>query len=422
MAEHPLLDATRAMRRVFGAPVRWGAVAPGRVNLIGEHTDYNDGFVLPIAIDRTCACVASPASGAAGRVVSVPCAGGGDSLVTRDVRIDWELVHEQGPGFVQSLAPDDRWAAYVVGVVECFRRECERRDESIAAAFPALDIAVASSVPLGGGLSSSASREVAVCTMLEEATGVRLSKIEKVKLCQRAEHEYAGVPCGIMDQYASVFGEADRALLIDCRRGSHVSVPLPPADENGAAIVVVNSNVRHELAAGEYAKRREACHAAAAALGLRSLRDMDLARHARELANLSDECYRAAMHVITENQRTGHVVEACERVAAGRTTWKRVLPEIGQRLIESHESLRDRYRVSCPELDALVEIATSVRGVYGARMTGGGFGGCIVALVQPWRIGELLDAIGREYPARTGRVSTPFLVKASEGARVIDDL
>ncbi len=416
--EGPLLAATNAVREHFGVPACWAALAPGRVNLIGEHTDYNDGFVLPIAIDRACACAAAGADDPVTRIISVPCGGVTEAAPIRSTLIDWRSVREQGSAFIRSLGPDDRWAAYVIGVVECFRRECERRGEPLGTSFPTFRIAVASSVPLGSGLSSSASLEVAVCTMLEEATGVVLTKLEKAKLCQRAEREYAGVPCGIMDQYASVFGEAGHALLIDCRSCTHTLVPLPPADENGAAIVVVNSNVRHELAAGEYAKRRQACQDAAGSLGLRSLREIDLSRQAEQLAGLPEEVYHAAMHVISENQRTGSVVEACERVAAGRTTWKRALPEIGQRLVQSHESLRDHYKVSCPELDALVEIAMSVRGVYGARMTGGGFGGCIVVLVRPSKVAALQNALNAEYPSRTGRACAMFVVTASSGARV----
>lgn len=436
--------AVNGFQRVFGSRPRFAATAPGRVNLIGEHTDYNDGFVLPIAIDRVCACVAAPASESTsipsasaaaqvGRVCSFSLEAAHDSApassdvtsvrpTTRIVNVDWAALHAQGPAYLDTLAPSDRWVAYVLGVVELFRRECDTRavpSPPPLPPLPPLNIAVASAVPLGSGLSSSASLEVAVCTMLEEASGVHLSKIEKARLCQRAEHEYARVPCGIMDQYASVFGEQDRALLLDCRFGTHTPVVLPPPDNTGAAIVVVNSNVRHELAAGEYAKRRQACQDIAGSLGIRSLRDVDLTDDSTvdELMESPEDWYGLAMHVISENQRTRHVAMVCERVAAGRTTWKRALPEIGERMVQSHESLRDGYKVSCAELDALVEIAMSVRGVYGARMTGGGFGGCIIALVRPLHLDDLKQALDAEYPKRTGKTCTMFVVRASEGAK-----
>lgn len=421
--------------RVLGVPARWGGSAPGRVNIIGEHTDYNDGFVMPIAISQRCFCMGAPraaglerngnaAAGSArarptglGKVctVSLPLESGPPDV--RESEVDFEALGTRGSDYVASLGEGDRWARYVVGVFELFGRACAARGNP---APGPMDILVGSDVPVGAGLSSSASLEVAVCTMLEQASGVRLEKIEKARLCQRAEHEYAGVPCGIMDQYASIYGEAGRALLLDCRSCTHTPVVLPGEQdaEGGAALVVVNSNVHHDLAMGEYAKRRRACADAAAMLGARSLREVDVRsdRVQRAIAELPEDLYRVTMHVLSENQRTQRVAQACERVSQGRTTWKRALPEIGQIMVESHESLRDQYRVSCPELDALVEISVGARGVYGARMTGGGFGGCIVALVRTSKIDEMRETVEREYRRRTGKGCTAFVVKAGPGA------
>lgn len=425
----PVKVAVASFQRAFGAAGRWAGAAPGRVNLIGEHTDYNQGFVLPIAIDRVCACVGGPTTNAAsggtvGRIGTFSVgtntredAGkteSGDGAGLRVVEVDWGEVTNDAAGVVARLATEDAWAKYVIGVVSLFRRD-------YAPTLPAMDIAIASNVPLGSGLSSSASLEVSVCTMLEEATGVALAKIGKARLCQRAEHEFAGVPCGLMDQYASVFGQRGRAMMIDCHAATHQTLILPPTDDNGAVVVVINSNVRHELAEGEYAKRRRLCEDAAAALGARSLREVDLFDESRQrmLADFPRDMYDATLHVFSENQRVEKVAQECRRVAEDRTTWKRALPEIGQQMVQSHASLRDRYRVSCAELDAIVEIAMGVRGVYGARMTGGGFGGCAIALVRPSKVEDLVGALAREYPARAGRECTTFVVNAGDGARGI---
>jgi len=406
--------AVETFTRAFATRPAFAGVAPGRVNLIGEHTDYNDGFVLPIAIDRVCACVAAPSA--------VPASDASPSLLRISssdalgiVEIDWNKLHQQGPAFIDSLAPPDRWAKYIIGVVELFRRHCET---AANVTLPAMNIGVASSVPLGGGLSSSASLEVAVCTMLEQATGVELAPIEKARLCQRAEHEYAGVPCGIMDQYAATFGERGKALLIDCRAETHEAIPMPPTDDNGAVIVVVNSNVRHDLASGEYAKRRDACREAAAAMGFRSLRDINPLKreHLEAMSTLPDVLLAVARHVVFENGRVERFSRLAKEASAGDATWKRTLPELGNLMLRSHLLLRDDYRVSCKELDTLVDIATKIRGVYGARMTGGGFGGCIVALVRPIAVDSLLAALEKEYPERTGKLCTPFVVKAEQGA------
>jgi galactokinase len=261
--------------------------------------------------------------------------------------------------------------------------------------LPAFDLALATSVPIGAGLSSSASLEVAVATLIENMTGAAIGPIDKARLCQRAEHEWAGVPCGIMDQLVSVLGREGHALLIDCRTLDVTHVPMP-AD---AAVVVADTGVRHELAAGEYAKRRAACSSAAAKLGIASLREATSGM--ADDPCLEDEERRCVRHVTTENER---VLRAVEAMRAGD------LPVLGRLMNDSHESLRRDYRVSCAELDALVGAARSVEGVLGARMTGGGFGGCAVVLTT---IGAVHGVVG------TLRAHSPSVawMRASHGAR-----
>jgi galactokinase len=286
------------------------------------------------------------------------------------------------------------WSSYILGVIAQFQRAHQVRN---------LDIAVASSVPLGAGLSSSASVEVAVATLLEEANGRKLDPLAKALLCQSAEHEFAGVPCGIMDQLVSVMGRAGHAALIDCRSRSVRQVAVP-AD---VAILVVNSGVRHSLGAGEYAARRATCAAAAGKLGLRSLREAKLHLLDRGLSEAERRCAR---HVVSENLRVQAAVRA---LLEGDARWA------GRVMAESHQSLRDDFGVSCVELDTLVHLSLTTTGVYGARMTGGGFGGCIVALVDPNRVVEferrVRDGYRREHPLE-GDVMP---VTASDGAAVV---
>jgi galactokinase len=266
--------------------------------------------------------------------------------------------------------------------------------------------------------------EVAVATMLEGASDVRLEPLEKARLCQRAEHRWARVPCGIMDQYAAVFGRAGHALLVDCRSTTHELIAMPPEDE--AVALVANTNVHHELAAGEYAKRRAACESAARSLGLSSLRDAP-PRNPREGAWMAPEEQRCIAHVHVENMLVRLVADDLKLGARGKglpgisqEDWRPHLREIGRAMCESHRSLRDIYRVSCPELDTLVEVACSVEAVYGARMTGGGFGGCVIALVRPEAAEQLAAAWKAAYRERHGRECTIFRVKAADGAGPVE--
>jgi galactokinase len=374
--------ALRAFAREYGGEAKWAAAAPGRVNLIGEHTDYNAGWVLPIAIDRVCVATAAPAADpSVTRVYS-------DDLCQR---FSCDMRRDVRPGVD---VPIGSWASYVLGVVAGFE---------VANHVGNLDIAIASSVPLGSGLSSSASVEMAVATMLEQASGASMSGLQRARLCQRAEHIFAGVPCGIMDMLTSAAGQADHALLIDCESCTWRPVPLP----KDVAIVVFNSNVRHSLAGGEYAKRRAACGAAVSKLGLTSLR---VARIEMLDDRLTDEEFRCARHVITENQRTLAAAAAMER---GDVLTLSAL------FAASHASLRDDYRVSCRELDMLVESAVGEEGVIGARMTGGGFGGCIVAMVARGMEVRVMERVLSSYRSGSRKEGMAFAVRAVDGAEAV---
>jgi galactokinase len=321
-----------------------------------------------------------------------------------------------GKGIENLHGADVAWARYVAGVMECYRRAVVGKGR--VGGLPNMDLAVCSSVPLGSGLSSSASLEVAVATALEGALGAGVAPMERAMLCQRAEHEFAGVPCGIMDQFASVFGVAGNALLIDCREMTCAPVPLPPGKADGGAVVIVaNTNVRHTLGESEYSARRAACRSAAAKLGVGSLREAGPSEF--EARTLTDEESRCVRHVTGEIRRVLETSAALEE-ASGTGDWPAALATVGRLMFESHASLRDDYRVSCDELDTLVELARSVPGVYGARMTGGGFGGCIVALAEPGSAPALVERLEGEYPRRHHRRCSVFEVRAADGARVID--
>jgi galactokinase len=372
--------------QAYGRPPRWIATAPGRVNVIGEHTDYNEGFVFPMAIDRYTVVAAAPAGNSSVQLRS--------TLADSPARI--ELTHPLRP------APQGAWSNYPVGVVAGF----------VALGYkpPGFDALVHSTVPLGSGLSSSAALEVSTATLLEAITGHTRDPVQKALLCQKAEHEYAGMPCGIMDQFISVMGRKDHVLLLDCRSRETQLVPMTdPCVE----LLITNTNVKHELTGGEYAQRRAQCETAARLLGVPSLREADAARLERARPKLDPVVYRRARHVISEIERTLH---AAEGVRAGN--W----PTVGQLMYASHSSLRDDYEVSCAELDAVVEIAQAIGlkgGVFGCRMTGGGFGGCTVALVQADKVPAISQRLAAEYEQRTKLKPTIFVSRPAAGAMLL---
>lgn len=376
-------------RGLFGRPPALAAAAPGRVNLIGEHVDYCGGFVLPMAIERETVIAAAPQPVAA----SPPVARVHSTAFKETVELP--LV----PGRDVPLKAAG-WARYVAGVIAGF---VDR-----GATIPSFDAVVDSTVPLGGGLSSSASLEVATATLLAALAGHPIDPLDLALLCQRAEHEFAGVPCGVMDQCASALCTADHLLLLDCRSLDSVQVPFHRPD---LLVLVTNSNVRHSLDDGGYAARRTDCERAAAILGVSSLREATAAQVNAARGELGDRGFRRARHVVTEIARTQAAATA---LTHGR--WD----ALGALMAESHASLRDDFEVSCLELDRLVDLAAAESGVIGTRMTGGGFGGCTVTLVEAARAEAVMAAVTRGYRQGTGRDCTMFTTHPAAGARLLE--
>jgi galactokinase len=381
-----------AFQKRFGHAARWFVAAPGRVNLIGEHTDYNDGFVLPMAIDRYVVMAA-----AVHEQVNDATPTARFYSAEFDEFSEFHLDDQLKPRASAS------WSNYVQGVVAGFAAK--------ALVPQSFDVAVQSTVPVGGGLSSSAALEVATATLLESLTGHQLTPVQKALLCQQAEHEYAGVPCGVMDQFSSVFGREDALMLLDCRSQEIEYVPLA-ADE--VTVLITNSNVKHQLDDGAYAARRKQCHTAADLLEVGSLREATLEQLTAQRSRLDEHCYRRARHVISEidrTTRTAAAIRAKEWTAAG------------QMMYESHNSLRDDFEVSCPELDLLVELAQAIGvegGVYGSRMTGGGFGGCTVSLTRTENVEAIRQALLTQYEAKTGIRPNGFASRPARGAFVME--
>ena len=347
------------------------ARAPGRVNLIGEHTDYNLGFVLPMAIDMACYAASAPNREGLLRVYS-------DNLQQSR---QWPVEQVAG------LQPSGDWSDYVIGVARQLPLGRGR------------DLLIYSTVPLGSGLSSSASLEVS--TALALGWPGELPSLELVKVARRAENEFMGFPSGIMDQYVSVFGQANAALLIDCRSLAAERVDLPA----GAEIIAVNSMVKHELGKSAYHQRVRECAQAVAAIGeIDSLRDAQ----PEQLERIHDPvAYRRARHILSENQRV------LDFVAASR---KDDLLEMGRLLVASHRSLQQDYEVSCVELDFLVDAAIECPGVFGARMTGGGFGGCTVNLIEAAAADRFEEALCRAYQGKFGIEPAFYRVGPAGGA------
>jgi len=366
--------------------------APGRVNLIGEHTDYNDGFVLPMAIDRETCVAALARPDRRVRVYSL----------NLDERAEFDLDR-----------PGERergiWLDYIEGVA----RALERRGVQLGGA----DLVITSDVPVGAGLSSSAALEVSAGLALAAVSGREVDPVELALAGQEAEHTYVGAKVGIMDQFIATLGRAGHALLIDCRTLQTEAIPV---DTSRTLVAICDTRVKHELSSSEYNTRRRQCEEGVEILRragghtpeeVRALRDIDEENLLRHEHLLPPDIKRRCRHVVTENRRT---LEAAEALKAGR------LKGMGQLMYASHESLRDDYEVSCRELDIMVEIARSLADdVLGARMTGGGFGGCTVNLVQRDRLENFRETIAREYAAATGLTPDIYVSEAGEGAREV---
>ncbi len=370
----------------FGRPPEVIASAPGRVNLIGEHTDYNEGFVLPVAIDRR-------------------------TWVALAVRDDGKLhfrsdtIGEDVEIDLDAAATHRRrgWSSYPAGIIALLA--------STGVPVGGMDVHITSTVPFGSGLSSSAALEVSMAVGVLALAGRSMPSRELARLCQRAEWDWAGVQCGIMDQTISISGQSRAALLIDCRTLATEAVPLDPTLQ----LVVCDTGVPRTLAGSAYNTRREECGEAVSIIsrhtsGVSSLRDVTEGHLETYGSHLSDTSLRRVRHVVTENARVHRAVDAL---------WLRDHRTLGSLLNDSHASLRDDYNVSCPELDVIVEICQSVPGVCGARMTGAGFGGCALALASPDAVGPLTSAVMTQYPRRTGGSATVVPCSVGDGARAL---
>ncbi|HLU33024.1 MAG TPA: galactokinase [Natronosporangium sp.] len=377
------MDAvSKAFQQAYGAPAEGVWAAPGRANLIGEHTDYNDGYVLPFALPQRTLV-------AAGRTGGAPRWRVWSAQMAETVEIGPE---ELRPGAVTG------WAGYVAGVVWALREAGYE--------VPGARLAVDSQVPVGAGLSSSAALECAVLTALVDLAELDLPVSRRPELAQRAENRFVGVPSGIMDQSAAILCQAGHALFLDCRTRGTEQVPLDLAGA-GLAVLVIDTRAPHRLVDGEYAARRTTCEQAAAALGVPALRDVDPAGLPAALDALPDEVSRRRVrHVVTENQR---VLDTVALLRAGHPA------RIGPLLTASHASLRDDYQVTVPELDTAVDAALAA-GALGARMTGGGFGGCVIALVGVDLVDRVGQAAADAFAARGFAAPRWFTATAGPGA------
>jgi galactokinase len=357
------------------------------VNLIGEHTDYNDGFVLPAAIEFYCWAAVAPRN-------------------DRKLVIYSENLKETIEVNLDSLSPPAKkhWANYPLGVAWALRQA----GKPVTGA----NSYIAGEVPLGAGLSSSAAIEVAVGFALLRNSGYEVERTQLAQLCQKAENEFVGARVGIMDQFVSCYGRASHALLLDCRSLEYDYVEIPP----DLQLVICNTMVKHDLASGEYNARRAECEEGVRVLRevfpeIRALRDVSLYQLENQRARLSPKVFARCRHVITENARVKSAVDAFQK--GDRTA-------LGGLMQESHRSLRDDYEVSCKELDLMVEIASAQPGLVGARMTGGGFGGCTINLVESAVVNDFKRNVAAEYSSRTGLSPEIFVSPASDGAQQIE--
>jgi galactokinase len=392
--ENRMLDRERAMLLAFEE--RYGAGegvgltrAPGRVNIIGEHTDYNEGYVLPMAIGRDTMVAFRP---------------NGTSQVNA-----WAMNLGQSASFSldgEGLPAEPAWMLYVGGVARAL--------QGAGVALTGLDMVIHSTVPIGGGLSSSAALEVSSALAMLSAARKDMEPKQLVRLCQQAEHDAVGMKCGMMDQYVSIFGQAGSAVMLDCRYGSHEWIPCAT---EAAKFVVCDTGVRHELASSEYNTRREECEAGVVEArrllsgeAIQALRDLVPGELSALAPELDPVVMKRVKHVVTENAR---VLEAATAMR------QQNYMALGVLMDASHESLRDDYQVSCPELDTMVELAWKQRGVYGARMTGGGFGGCTISLVDAEHVDAFCRNMATGYEAATGNAAHVYVCAPERGAELL---
>jgi galactokinase len=365
--------------------------APGRVNLIGEHTDYNDGFVLPVAIDRYVYLAASKCASPLATIRSI------DFDQATTFRIT-EIDPQSDRGWITDRA---QWANYPAGVTWALRENGSK--------FTGIDAVFTSTVPIGAGLSSSAAVDVAFATAWKKLYALEIEGAALAKLCQRGDNDFVGIGCGIMDQLISVLGSKDHALFVDCRSLKTENVPLP----KNVAIVVADTKVKRSLVSSAYNERRAQCEEAASILkrtddSVSALRDVTPALLLARQADLPPIVFKRARHVVEENRRVLLAVDALKR---GN------LIEVGRLMKESHVSLRDDYEVSCKELDVMVQCAWSIEGVIGSRMTGAGFGGCTVSLVEVDQADRFVEKLHAAYKQKTGIEPVIYVCHASDGAK-----
>ncbi len=378
-------DASTGLLNRLGSTASIIAAAPGRVNLIGEHIDYCDGFVMPFAIDRY--------------IVIAGCTNG-----TTQARVSTALGEEIA--VIDLTAPlqegEPKWTNYLRGVIRGFQDRGHH--------IPGFDAFILSSVPGGAGLSSSAALECATATFLEGLLDTRLETREKALLCQKAEHDFAHVPCGIMDQFASAFGKPNRLVLIDCQSGEPELVPFENPD---LTVLISNTMVHHELSDGGYALRRKHTEDGLAILGKASWRDVTAADVQTNWDKLGEPVNRRSRHVVGEISRT---------ISAASALARNDFETLGPLMAASHDSLRDDFEVSCKELDIMVDIARKIGrngGVIGARMTGGGFGGSTVTLCESRKASEIAATLATEYEKATGITPQIFASRPSQGAHLV---
>lgn len=370
----------------YGYNAEQTVFAPGRVNIIGEHTDYNDGFVMPCAINYGMAVSFAKRNDSIWRVYAI------------DINEQDEFDLSQD--FTQS---EHKWANYVRGVVKYIQEKCPEFKQGA-------DLVMTSDVPMSSGLSSSAALEISIGKTCQVLGNLPLSLAQIALIGQKAENKFVGANCGNMDQLTSALGQKDHLIMIDCRSLEITPTPVP----QGYSIAIINSNVKHDLVTGEYNSRRQECEQAAKFFGVKALRDVTPEQfHAREneLKAESELAYKRAKHVVYEDQR---VLDAVEALKAND------MVKLGQLMGESHDSMRDDFEITIPEIDYLVELAQVAIGKNGgARMTGGGFGGCIVCLVPNEKVEALRQLIADNYEKQTGIKETFYLCTASDGVRVV---
>ncbi len=383
---------TTAFQQAYGRPADFVVRAPGRVNLLGEHVDYNDGFVLPIAIDRAAYLAVGAAEGAETHIRAHD--------IDETVAFKATALEIKADSQGRSLKT---WARYAAGVAWSLAES--------GLPVHGMNAVLSSDVPRGAGLSSSAAVEVAYATAWRQLGGWSLPAMELARACQRAENQYVGVNSGIMDQFASACGKAGHALLLDCRSLTWEELPLPA----GLAVVVADTMVRRELGGSEYNVRRAQCEEAVFSLqtvlpGIKSLRDVALEDFNRHADRLSEVVHKRARHVVEEIDRTQRAVTLLRSGDA---------VGFGQLMNDCHASLRDLYQVSCPELDVMVAEAQALPGCYGARLTGAGFGGCTVNLVAGSQADDFTRDLTNRYEKATGKTPDIYVCQAAAGAAVV---